>query len=57
VQDRRGVVSLEYAVLAAAVVTAVVAATGMLHQQMRAPFDRLEAASTAPGATVRFNPF
>ncbi len=56
-QDRRGLVSLEYAVLAAAVVTAVFAATGALHQQMRAPFDRLEAASTASTVSVRFNPF
>ncbi len=56
-RDRRGLVSLEYAVLAAAVATAVFAATGTLHQQMRAPFDRMEAASTASSMTVRFNPF
>jgi len=56
-QDRRGLVTLEYAVLAAAVVTAVFAATGTLHQQMRTPFDRAEAASTASTASVRFNHF
>jgi hypothetical protein len=46
-QDRRGLVSLEYAVLAAAVVTAVFAATGAFHQRMCAPFDRMEAAAVA----------
>jgi Flp pilus assembly pilin Flp len=56
-QDRRGLVSLEYAVLAAAVVTAIFAATGALQQQMRTPFDRMEAASTASTTTVRFNHF
>jgi len=56
-RDRRGLVSLEYAVLAAAVVTAIFAGTGAVQQQLRAPFDHMETTGTGYSATARFNPF
>lgn len=56
-RDRRGVVSLEYALLAAAVVTALIAGTGTLHQRMNDPFTRIENTATAPSVSIRFSPF
>lgn len=56
-RDRRAVVSLEYAILAAAVVTALIAGTGTLHQQLNDPFNRMENVATGSSATIRFSPF
>jgi Flp pilus assembly pilin Flp len=56
-RDRRGLVSLEYAMLAAAVATALVAAMGVVEQHMTQPFDRMESAAIGAGSTIRFNPF
>lgn len=56
-RDRHGVVSLEYALLAAAVVTALIAGTGTLQQRMDDPFNRIQNTATAPSVAVRFSPF
>ncbi len=55
--DRRGLVSLEYAVLVAAVLTALVAATGVVEQQMAKPLERVESAVIGSSAMIRFDPF
>jgi Flp pilus assembly pilin Flp len=56
-RDRRGVASLEHAVLAAAVITAMLAALGSIQARTSESFARIEAATAATGATVRWSPF
>lgn len=52
-RDQRGVVSLEYAVLAAAVMAALMAGAGSLQRHIVGPFDQIESAISAPDMIVR----
>ena len=55
-EDRRGIASLEYALLAAVVVTAILAGSAGFGTMLANSMDRIAALAEGPATVVKFGP-